>query len=71
MSSFTPSIGQKVRLLKTPFSPEAIGEITDIRGYGTLQGIEVRVSLGQPGAQGRIAHTGQWEPLPESEGGGR
>lgn len=67
MSSFTHSIGQKNRLLKTPFSPEAIGIIENIAGYGTLQGIEARVPLGQPGAQVRIAHTGQWEPLSETQ----
>lgn len=63
-----PFVGQKVRLHRTPFSPEAIGIIEDIRGYGTLQGIEVRVLPGQPGAPVRIACVGQWEPL-DAQGG--
>lgn len=65
----SPTIGQQIKLLKTPFSPEAIGTITEIRGYGTLQGIEARILPGQPGPRIRIAGIAQWEAINQAEGG--
>jgi hypothetical protein len=61
---------QKVRRLATPFSPEAIAVVQQIRGAGSLQAIEVKVSPGEPGPAVRIAFAGQWEPIPESQGEG-
>ncbi len=66
----TPSIGPKIKLSRTPFSPEAITVVQQIRGTGSLQAVEARIL---PGAAIRIAFAGQWEPIPEpeTEGGAR
>lgn len=65
----SPTKGQLVRLLKTAFSPEAIGTVVDVRGYGSLQAIEAEILPNQPGAKIRIAHVGQWDLIREREGG--
>ncbi len=65
----TPSIDQKIRLLETIFYPEAIAAIQQIRGTGSLQAIEAKILPGEPGPTIRIAFAGQWEPIPETEGG--
>lgn len=67
----SPTTGQQVKLLKTAFSPEAIGTVQDVRGYGTLQAIEAETLPNQPGARLRVAFVGQWELMApnQSEGG--
>lgn len=63
-----PVVGEKVLLAgfscgNRVIEPQAIGVVEAVRGYGSLQMLEVRTLQGQPGARLRIAGAGQWKPL--------
>jgi hypothetical protein len=54
-------LGQEVRVFEDEFAPEAIGTIEKVRGFGTLQVVEVRIHPNQPRPRLRIAACGKWE----------
>jgi hypothetical protein len=71
MSAF-PSLGQKIVAIGFShgakiIAPEAIGIVEKIRGYGSLEVLEVRILPGQPGAPLRIVGAGQWKHLTTEE----
>ena len=64
-----PCIGQKIVAIgfnhgAKIIAPEAIGIVEKIRGYGSIQVLEVRILPGQPGAPLRIVGAGQWKHFP-------
>ncbi len=61
-----PLLGKEVKVYGDKFFPEAIGIVEAVRGYGSLQAVEVRIHPGQPGARVRVAFKGVWELI---EGG--
>lgn len=56
-----PLLGKEARVFASDFAPEAIGLIEKVRGYGSLQAVEVRIHQNQPGPRLRVAFVGQWE----------
>jgi len=56
-------IGKWARVFCDDWSPEAIGVVEVVRGYGSSQAVEIRIAEGQPGPRLRIAYQGQWEEL--------
>jgi hypothetical protein len=59
-------LGKEAKVFADRFFPEAIGTIEAVRGYGSLQSVEIRVHPDQPGARVRVAFKGAWELI---EGG--
>lgn len=58
-------VGRKARVFADSFSPEAEGVIEQVRGYGSLRVVEIRIFPKQPGPKIRVAHEGQWEVIKE------
>jgi hypothetical protein len=56
-----PLIGKEARVFADDFAPEAIGRIEKVRGYGSLEAVEIRIHQNQPGPRVRVAFVGQWE----------
>jgi hypothetical protein len=61
-------LGKEAKVLRDRFFPEAIGIVEAVRGYGSLQAIEVRTYKNQPGPRVRVAFEGNWELIEGGEG---